>query len=116
MTGSTIIHASDPGALERIELEGADALGELVHIDMAVMATLDFEVLCRSEGVKWTRGDPVIFDEEAGFGLFGITKEGLECVLDSSKVFPPEQQADIASLRAFVSENGYSDIYEYTTF
>lgn len=117
MIGSTFIHCAEPEALHTLGSVGIDAIDTFVRVEMDVMLTLDFEMLCRPNAVKWGASQPVIFDEAAGLAVFQVQKEALQFVvnhpLDGLHL---EHQADLRRLQAFISEHGDDSIYELATF
>lgn len=114
MVGSTFIAAKDPSNLSQID--SPDALDDFDHIDLERMTTLDFAEVLTAKKIKWTDGEPVLFDEANGAALFKISEKGLTYTLDHVAAFPEELHADLKLLSAFVRKHGPSAIYEYATF
>ena len=113
MLGSTFIAAQNPDDLKELEI---DDLDDFRHCSLEALTTLDFELALQGSGIRWTQGQPVVHDEEAGLIVFQVNPIGLQAVLAPSSPLRVSHPDDISVLREFVDENGAANIHELVTF
>lgn len=114
MIGSTFIYEENAERLRLVEEEGPDAMDALTVVNMEVMNSLDFTVLC-GKTVKWHHGEPAVLLDDlvvvrvlpgALDHVIGGQHEGLDSV----------QLADLDRLKMFVTQHGKEHIWECATF
>ncbi|WGT62441.1 hypothetical protein [Variovorax paradoxus] len=114
MIGITFIHEENPERLKPLGEEGADALDDLTVVDMDVMNSLDFSVLC-GDAVKWNQGDPAVLLED--LVVVRVTPEALNHVLGGQhEGLDPDQRADLERLKEFVALHGKEHVWEFAAF
>ncbi|SDX81666.1 hypothetical protein SAMN05518669_1072 [Variovorax sp. YR634] len=114
MIGITFIHEANPERLRPIEEDGPDALDDLTVVNMEVMNSLDFTVLC-GRSVKWNQGEPAVLLED--LVVVRVAPEALDHVLDGRHAdLDSDQLADLNRLRTFVMQHGKEHIWEFATF
>lgn len=114
MIGITFIYEENPERLNPIAEDGPDALNDLTVVNMDVMNSLDFGVLC-GDAVTWHQGAPAVLLED--LVVVRVASEALDYVLDGPHGgLNSEQLADLDRLRAFVMQHGKSHIWEFSTF
>lgn len=119
MAGSTIIFSPDESSLQRLA-EDLDNLSDFKHLNLDCLLTLDFSIITTEANTDWVDGEPVVLNEEAGLGIFKISKPGIDAVLNFEGELedqnPEEVMYDIERLRLFIEDYGYDHIYEMASF
>jgi len=113
MIGSTLIYEPNPSRLAHIDM---DNLEQFSIIELESLITLDFEVICQKGDVRWTAGEPLLFDEESGMVVLPVSEPGIKFVCNHSAELDETQKSDQAKIKAFIEEHGANNIYELATF
>jgi hypothetical protein len=93
-----------------------DEIDNFIHVDLDAMTTIDFESFEMPANIRWSEGEPVVYDEEGGLAIVKVSEAGLAYLLEHAAEVPDEHQDDVRTLAEFVAKNGGAHIYELATF
>ncbi|QNK71329.1 hypothetical protein [Variovorax sp. PAMC26660] len=114
MIGITFIYEENPERLRPLEEDGPDALHDLTVVNMEVMNSLDFAVLC-GKSVKWNQGEPAVLRDD--LVVVRVAPEALDHVLGGQHArLNSDQLADLDRLKMFVMQHGKEHAWEFATF
>ncbi|MFM9928340.1 hypothetical protein VLK31_35595 [Variovorax sp. H27-G14] len=114
MIGITFIYEENPERLKPLGEEGPDALDDLTVVNMDVLNSLDFAVLC-GQAAEWNQGEPAVLLED--LVVVRVAPEALDHVLSGQHDgLESEQLADLDRLRLFVTQHGKEHVWEFATF
>ncbi|MBL3655909.1 hypothetical protein [Fulvivirga sediminis] len=117
MVGSTIIKVDDASAVSDMTFDDIMESALLPKVELDVLLTLDFEIMASDVEERWSGGQPLLFDADGGFVILPIKETGLKAIISNKdEEMEAERRDDLEKLAEFVSNHGFKNLYEASTF